>query len=160
MFANLNLTAWAARLAVALLLMLAGFVLGWRFAGYKCAAVEVSADTKLVAAAAREQQATDAVVTHFVDTEQHRSAARAAIKKDISHEVSADIVLPPVYRVLHDAAATGTVPGAADLADARPVAAQDLAETVAENYGACEANRQQLISLQEWVRNQRGITLQ
>lgn len=160
MFASFNLTAWATRLVIALLFMLAGAVLGWRFAGYKCAALDVAADGRLVAASVTAQQVTDQAVTQFVDSQATRSAARAELKKDITHEVPADIVLPPVYRVLHDAAATGAVPGAADLADARAVGAQDLAETVAENYGACEANRQQLISLQEWVRNQHGILLQ
>ncbi len=159
MFANLNPTVWLTRLALALVLMLAGFVLGWRTASDRCAAALDAADNKLLAASAKQQIATDAVVTRFVDQQQSRGAARAALNKDIHDEVPADIVLPGVYRMLHDAAATATVPGAADLAAAGPVAAQDLAETVAENYAACEANRQQLIAVQEWVRSQQEITL-
>ncbi len=40
------------------------------------------------------------------------------------------------------------------------VAAPYLAETVAENYAACTANHEQLIALQDWMRNEQGITLQ
>ncbi len=38
--------------------------------------------------------------------------------------------------------------------------APDLAETVAENYAACTANREQLIELQDRMRNEQGINLQ
>jgi hypothetical protein len=160
MLASFSPTVWATRLLLAFLFAFTGYVLGFRAANYKCQALSGHATTQVVHEAARQQKVTDGAVTRFVDQQATLSAQRAEIRKDIDHEVPAAIVLPAVYRVLHDAVATATVPAAADLADARAVAALDLAETVAENYAACAANRGQLIALQEWVKNEQGITLQ
>jgi hypothetical protein len=66
---------------------------------------------------------------------------------------------PPLsagFRVLHDAAARGEVPGPAAIADAAAVPAQDAARTVTENYGACRADRARLIELQGWARAQQA----
>lgn len=62
--------------------------------------------------------------------------------------------LPGGFRVFHDAAAEGVVPDPARVPDASPVAPQDAAGTVAENYGACRENAARLEGLQEWVREQ------
>lgn len=67
---------------------------------------------------------------------------------------------PPVsggFRVLHDAAALGQLPDPARLPDAAPAAAQDVARTVAENYGTCRADQERLRGLQEWVREQQKV---
>jgi hypothetical protein len=58
--------------------------------------------------------------------------------------------------VLHDAAAAGHVPDAADLADAAPADAQTVAATVADNYAACHAIREQLTALQQFERERTG----
>lgn len=63
--------------------------------------------------------------------------------------------MPGGFRLLHDAAAGNQpVPDAADIPDAAPVTAQDAAATVAGNYATCHQTGQQLISLQDWVRDQ------
>lgn len=62
--------------------------------------------------------------------------------------------LPAGWRVLHDSAASGQFPGATERLDASPVAAQDAARTVAENYAACRESVERLIALQSWVREQ------
>lgn len=59
--------------------------------------------------------------------------------------------LPGGFRLLYDDAATDTVSDAADLADAAPVAAQDVASGVVDNFGTCHENAQRLTSLQDWV---------
>jgi hypothetical protein len=58
------------------------------------------------------------------------------------------------FRVLHDAAAAGRVPDPAGIADAAPVPAQDVASTVAANYGQCRQDQLKLQGLQEWVTEQ------
>jgi hypothetical protein len=62
--------------------------------------------------------------------------------------------LPGGFRLLHDAAATGSIPDAARIPDAAAVAAQDVASTVAQNYGACRKDQLMLKGLQEWVAGQ------
>lgn len=62
------------------------------------------------------------------------------------------------FRVYHDAAANGEVPDASSIPDAAPAPAQDVATTVAENYGACNIIRQNLIHLQSWVAAQKALT--
>lgn len=59
--------------------------------------------------------------------------------------------LPGGFRLLYDDAATGTVSDAADLADAAPVPAQDVASGVIDNFGTCHETAQRLTSLQDWV---------
>ena len=68
-----------------------------------------------------------------------------------------DCPMPGGFRVLHDAAAHGEVPEPARIADAASVPAQDVASTVAENYGACHENAATLTALQEWVRQQAEV---
>jgi len=64
--------------------------------------------------------------------------------------------LPGGFRVLHDAAAQGSVPDAARIPDAAPVPAQAVAGTVADNYGTCHETGERLIELQDWVREQKA----
>lgn len=65
--------------------------------------------------------------------------------------------LPGGFRVLHDAAAQGSVPDPAGAADAAPVPAQAAAATVVDNYGTCRETAERLTSLQQWVREQKAI---
>jgi hypothetical protein len=65
--------------------------------------------------------------------------------------------LPGGFRVLHDAAAEGSVPDPARAADAAPVPAQAAAGTIADNYGTCRETAERLTSLQDWVKQQQAI---
>jgi hypothetical protein len=62
--------------------------------------------------------------------------------------------LPGGFRVLHDDAAQGLIPDPARIADAAAVAAEDVAGTVAENYGTCRVDKTRLAGLQKWVNQQ------
>lgn len=83
--------------------------------------------------------------------------------KTITREVpvyvsSSDCPMSGGFRVLHDAAAEGTLPDPADIPDAAPVAAQAVAATVSDNYTACHENAATLSGLQEWVREQKKLS--
>lgn len=67
--------------------------------------------------------------------------------------------LPGGFRLLHDAAATSTLPDAsqADYADGVP--AQDAARTVAENYTTCNAAIADLAGLRQWAKEQEKLYL-
>lgn len=65
-------------------------------------------------------------------------------------------VLPPDWRVLHDAAASDAqVPEAPSGADATAVTPQEAARTVTGNYAQCHDTADQLRALQDWIR---GVT--
>lgn len=67
--------------------------------------------------------------------------------------------LPGGFRLLHDAAATNSIPEASELPYAAAVPAQDAARTVAANYGTCNEIRVNLEELQGWVQQQREVYL-
>lgn len=101
---------------------------------------------------------TTRVETKYVDRIVTVEGKTREIIREVPVYVPAGAVeLPPGWRLLHDAAAEGSVPDPADLADAAPVDAQAAATTVVENYGACHVIATRLTSLQEWVREQAAL---
>lgn len=92
-----------------------------------------------------------------------RLQSAAAIKEradvvqlEIERRLPADpvCVLPPDWRLLHDAAATDTeVPAAARGIDAPSVTPREAARTVAKNYESCHDTADRLHRLQDWVRS-------
>ena len=106
---------------------------------------------------AAQAQATTRVVTQYVDrVKTVRERGQQIVKEvPVYVQTSPDVPdLPGGFRVLHDAAARGELPEPAGVADARPVSAQDVAATVAGNYGTCHETAGQLTALQDWVRQQ------
>jgi len=85
------------------------------------------------------------------------------IIKEVPIYVKADPVLGlncPLsggFRVLHDAAANGEVSDPARIPDAAPAPAQDVAETIVENYGTYREVAKRLTDLQAWVRAQQEL---
>lgn len=109
--------------------------------------------------AAQMRSKRDAVTDRVADkTEKAKTKFEILTVKQIEQVptyVSAnDCPLSPGFRVLHDAAAAGVLPDAFGIADAEPVPAPAIANTIAENYGACLKNAQNLMGLQEWAREQ------
>lgn len=93
------------------------------------------------------------------------AASIQSTTKELHHEVQKRIPAgtPAVhggYRVLTDAAARGRMPAPAASAsapsapDAAPVATQDAADTVIENYGRYHEIANRLLLLQQWVTEQ------
>lgn len=109
------------------------------------------ADTQRAAAGvpiAQQQEARQAQVRTVFKT----------ITKEIPTYVQADACpLPAGFRVLHDAAAYGVVPDPAGVPDAAPVAAQDAAVTVTDNYEIAHATAERLAGLQAWIRAQQEL---
>lgn len=118
----------------------------------------IAAQERLVAGVrVRQAQATVKVVTKYVDRVQVVREKGADIVREVPVYVPLDAPdLPGGFRLFHDAAARGDLAGAAGRLDAPPVAAQDVARTVAENYTACRLNAEQLTALQEWVGEMRA----
>jgi hypothetical protein len=101
---------------------------------------------------------TERVVVEYRDRVVKVKGETQFITKEIVRYVpaSADPVLPRGWVLLHDAAATRTIPAAPEGVDvaAPAVAASKAVEGVVENYGACHGTAIQLLTLQAWVRAQ------
>lgn len=141
----------AAALAVALVGF--GWVKGMYYAHDKFVAATSQQSQQVAAIKQRQAEATVKVVTEYVDRVQVVRERGAEIVKEVPVYVpfSTTCDLPGGFRLLHDAAARGELPDPAGIADAAPVAAQDTAATVTDNYQQCRENTEQLTALQAWV---------
>lgn len=88
-------------------------------------------------------------------------AARKVVTRTITKEVPVYVQAPapecaatglhaPGFRVLHDAAAAGSVPDPAGVAAAAPVEPAAAAAAISENYATCHDLRDQLLGWQRW----------
>lgn len=150
---------------IAILVVVALSVFGF---GYKTGADAVQAawdaqknQQMLNAAQTAQQQAevSTQTVVQYVDRVQIVREKGAAITKEVKVYVpSNSCALPGSFRLLHDAAATNSaLPATTGGVDAPTVNAQDLAETVTNNYTTCHEIREQLTALQNWVRAQASL---
>ena len=104
---------------------------------------------------AKAGQVTERTVTQYVDRVVTIEGKTREIVRQVPVFVPAGAcVLPGSFRLFHDAAAAGAVPDPAGVADAAPVDAQDVAATVADNYGTCHQTAARLTALQDWVAGQ------
>lgn len=109
--------------------------------------------------AGKQAQVTETVRTEYVDRWHEIHTKGDTIIKEVVKYVPADTPdLPGGFRLLHDAAAAGEVPDPAGAADAAPVPAQTVAETVAANYTGCLANAAAIESWQAWATAQANLT--
>lgn len=100
----------------------------------------------------RQAESTVQVVTQYVDRVKVVREKAAAIVQEVPVYVPSDACsLPGGFRLLHDAAASGSAADSARIVDAAPVAAQAVAATVVDNYATCREVAEQLSALQEWV---------
>ena len=124
---------------------------------------KLAADARAVRAAriaTKQAEVTTRVETVYVDrVKTIREAARTIIRQVPVYVPATDPPLSGGFRLLHDAAASGVpiVPVPAYIADAAAVPAQVAAGTIADNYGTCREQAEQLISLQAWVVQQQGV---
>jgi hypothetical protein len=105
--------------------------------------------------AAVRKEVTVKVETKYLPQLVKQQVITQTIVQEVPVYVSAsDPDLSPGFRELHDAAAAGRLPDPARKRDGTPVAAQDAAGTVTENYGICRRDQLKLQELQEWITEQ------
>lgn len=132
------------------------------------AAVQAEWNAQKAAAAreaARIDNKRDTVTAELAKTAQAQAAKRRTITQTHIVEVNKYVPavaescpLSPGFRVYHDAAAAGvSLPGPAAVADAAAVTPNEVARTVAANYGQCLDTADQLKALQEWVKAQGAV---
>ena len=129
-----------------LLLAAAVFVIGYGQGEAKAKADYTAAEAKRIFVADKNARAES---IHYIDRVKYIKAKQIEAKQ-INHSDS--IVLPADYRVQHDLAA---IPDSVStgIADAAPVAAATLADTVSNNYATCNDNAAKLTALQAWVKS-------
>lgn len=111
----------------------------------------------------RQADASIKVVTKYVDRVQVIRQQGADIIKElpvyVTREADSSCVLPRGFVRLHDAAAAGRIAETAGDSDASAagVALSTVAGTVADNYQRCHENAEELIGLQDWIRQQQTL---
>lgn len=146
----------ALRLVGAGLLVIFGFLGGWKVQAWRHDAAEAKQLVRIVKVVElRGQQNTQLIAAHVAERERIRFVYRDLVKEVPTYVTpAADAACPvPVGFVrVHDAAAAGvppTGPGADGADDAASgIALSAVGQTVAGNYGTCREWRQQLLSLQ------------
>lgn len=106
----------------------------------------------------QSERITVKVETKYVDRIKEIRVKGDTIVKQVPVYISRDLPeLPGAFRVLLDSASQGTVPDPASFAHGAPIAPQDVATSVTDNYATCLANAEQLTGLQEWANEQKRL---
>ena len=99
-------------------------------------------------------------INTVIDTQWHERTEYIYVKGDtIVKEIPKYIPvgtpdLPAGFRLLHDAAATSTIPGLPGSGESSPVRVEDATETIVTNYTQCLVWREEVVSWREWYREQ------
>lgn len=99
-------------------------------------------------------------INTVIDTQWHERTEYIYVKgdtivKEIPKYIPVDTPdLPGGFRVLHDAAATSTVPGSSSGIEAAPVRVKDAAETITVNYTQCLVWREEVVAWRQWYSEQ------
>jgi hypothetical protein len=149
---------WLAMLLAGLALIAFGFVKGAQHEEDAQAQRDLQAERGAAELVGRRQAVTARVDLKFAPAlTQIRTVTKETIRYVPQFVRADDCPLPGGFRVFHDAAATGRIPDPAGIPDAAAVPAQDVAATVADNYGACLETAKRLDGLQEWIREQLNL---
>ena len=165
----MNLIPWPYRLLALAALAAALVGVGWlKGAGHVQHQwdAEITRQAALAAQVKHQQaEASVRVVTKYVDRIKVVREKGDAIIKEVPLyvpvEADAACTINRGFVRLHDAAATYAIPRASRVADARPadITLSTVATTLVDNYQRCHENAEQLIALQDWVRQVRAVTL-
>ena len=133
-----------------------GMYLGNKIGVSSCQEAVIEAQRHSIETGVKQAEVSDKIVTKYVDRVK-------IVKKNVVKEVKvyvkddANIMLSPNFRLFHDSSANNEIPSRTSNPDGKAVTVEDLANTIAGNYGNCHENSATLISLQDWVREQSMI---
>ena len=130
-----------------------GMYLGNKIGVSSCHEAVIEAQRHSIETGVKQAEVSDKIVTKYVDRVK-------IVKKNVVKEVKvyvkddANIMLSPNFRLFHDSSAKSEISSRTSNPDGKAVTVEDLANTIAGNYGICHENSATLISLQDWVREQ------
>ena len=152
--------------AVFLLALGIGVFAGMRLDAYQTEKAALEASKAVVSTIGKQDAATSAVEAKDADQQVKIVTNTITVVKRVPVYVKVDKAkacptVPAGFVAIHDAAALSAEPKPMtedQAAQPSNKTLQDVANTVVENYGSCNAAIQKLTDLQEWVKSQQAIT--
>ncbi len=147
--------ALATTLAAAL--FSAGLYVGHKMGVSACYEATIEAQRHTIETGIKQAVVSDQTVTQYVDRVQIVQGKSREIIKEVKVYVQDTCTLSGGFRLLHDSAVNNELPSPSRIADAETISVEAVAQTVIENYQACNVNSETLSSLQSWVKEQSAI---
>jgi hypothetical protein len=147
--------ALATTLAAAL--FSAGLYVGHKMGVAACYEATIEAQAHSIETGIKQAVVSDQTVTQYVDRVQIVQGKSREIIKEVKVYVQDTCTLSGGFRLLHDSAVNNELPSPSRIADAETISVEAVAQTVIENYQACNVNSETLSSLQSWVKEQSAI---
>ena len=135
----------------------AGLYMGHQIGVSGCYEAQIKAQAHSIETGIKQAVVSDKTVTEYVDRVQIVQGKSREIIKEVKVYVQDTCTLSGGFRLLHDSAVNNALPEPARIADAETIGVEAVAQTVLENYQACNVNAETLSSLQGWVREQSAI---
>ena len=134
-----------------------GLYVGHKWGVSACYEATIEAQRHTIETGVKQAVVSDKTVTEYVDRVQIVQGKSREIIKEVKVYVQDTCTLSGGFRLLHDSAIYNELPDPARIADAETIGVEAVAQTVLENYQACNTNSETLSSLQGWVREQSAI---
>ena len=143
---------------LATVLFSAGLYVGHKWGVSSCYEATIEAQRHTIETGIKQAVVSDKTITQYVDRVQIVQGKSREIIKEVKVYVKDDnCTLSGGFRLLHDSAVYNELPDSTRIADAETVSVEAVAQTVIENYQACNVNSETLSSLQSWVKEQSAI---
>ena len=151
----------AAKIAIATTLCAAlfsaGLYVGHKWGVAACYEATIEAQRHTIETGVKQAVVSDKTVTKYVDRVQIVQGKSREIIKEVKVYVQDTCTLSGGFRLLHDSAIYNELPSPSRIVDAETISVEAVAQTVIENYQACNINSETLSSLQSWVKEQSAI---
>ena len=134
-----------------------GIHIGYRWGVSACYEATIEAQRHTIETGIKQAVVSDKTVTQYVDRVQIVQGKSREIIKEVKVYVQDTCTLSGGFRLLHDSAVNNELPSPSRIADAETISVEAVAQTVIENYQACNVNSETLSSLQSWVKEQSAI---
>jgi len=134
-----------------------GLYVGHKWGVSSCYEATIEAQRHTIETGIKQAVVSDQTVTEYVDRVQIVQGKSREIIKEVKVYVQDTCTLSGGFRLLHDSAIYNELPDPARIADAEAIGVEAVAQTILENYKACNVNAETLSSLQGWVREQSAI---
>jgi hypothetical protein len=135
----------------------AGLYVGHKWGVSACYEATIEAQRHTIETGVKQAVVSDKTITQYVDRVQIVQGKSREIIKEVKVYVQDTCTLSGGFRLLHDSAVNNELPDSSRIADAETISVEAVAQTVIENYQACNVNAETLSSLQGWVREQSAI---
>ena len=135
----------------------AGLYVGHKWGVAACYEATIEAQRHTIETGVKQAVVSDKTVTEYVDRVQIVQGKSREIIKEVKVYVQDTCTLSGGFRMLHDSAIYNELPDSTRIADAETISVEAVAQTVLENYQACNINSETLSSLQSWVKEQSAI---